>query len=193
MVKPKLKTMQRSHYDKRNVTVIETEHGNRYSEIPEKDFELLMDLYDSLPHPNLHNLNWDFVNDVDSRIYTEWCMCTGWDKHAKYEGEGYTAFVREQTHLELERKGYLWNEQEKRFENLKNNEQYEQSRHRVLGGLALRAIELFSDWNGETSPPSRVEGTGSAIRCIYDDWRNLRCSLQDYISRFESLTQQQTH
>ena len=144
-----------------------------------------MDLYDSLDHPKLKSKNWDFVSHIDSRIYTEWCMCEIWTDHRNYNGKGFTEFIIEQTHHELIRSNYLWNEKEKKFDNI-DNEQYKKSRTDVLGGLTLRAIELSSDW-GNSYPPSRIDRNEGKINYIYDDKRNLRTDLKDYIKRYQGL------
>ncbi len=182
MTKPELETLRKINiYDK--PTLIKTDKGNRYSDIPEKDFDLLMDFYDFLPHPKLQNKNWDFVLKLDSRVYAEWCMSNPSKNHLFYQGEGFLSFVRDETHFELVRKSYQWNNEN--FENL-DQDRYDKARKRILGGLTLRGIELFSDWN-DFSPPSRMVEIDGRKTIVYDDKRNIRTDLNDYIIAFDSM------
>src|SRR3989344_7138012 len=100
MAKPKLRTEEIEDLYRRNVTVIETEYGEKYSNIPEKDFDSLMELYDFLPHEKLQNPNWNFVFNIEWRIYTKWCMSNRDKFHGFYDVEGFTEFVRDETHHE---------------------------------------------------------------------------------------------
>lgn len=185
MVKPELETMNLNDIYRGSRTLIKTDEGERYSTIPEKDFDLLMDFYDLLPHPKLQNKDWDFVLRLGSRFYTEWCMSNRSESHYCYQGEGFLSFVRDETHFELVKKGYQWDEKEKNFENL-SEEQYGKIRERVLGGLTLRAIELFSDWNGGYPKGRRVEIEGKS-NYVYEDERNIRTDLNNYIIAFDSM------
>jgi len=184
MVKPNLseKTVERYTF-----TVIETKSGSSSYYLSIKDVDALIDLYDSLPHERLLKPCWDFISNIDFRARAEWCMTTNWRKHNNYQGEGFNDFIRKETHSELVRQGYQWNETHKRFENL-DDQQYQHTRQRVLGGLAVKAIDLFSDWNARPYPPSRQEKgqEGAWSTTVYDDKRNLRGSLADYITRYDS-------
>lgn len=187
MTKPELEILKNVSVFERP-TLIKTDEGKRYSHFQEKDFELLMDFYDSLLHPNLKSKNWNFVLNLDSRFYTEWSMSNRSKSHYCYGGEEFLSFVRDETHFELIRKGYQWNGKEKNFDNL-NEEQYDKIRERVLGGLTLRGIELFSDWNGDSMPRGRRVETEDKSRwdCVYDDQRNIRTDLNNYIIAFDSM------
>ncbi len=183
MVKPRLETLKGTF---NRPTLVITDEGNRCSNIPEKDFDLLMDFYDSLSHPKLKNPNWYFVLDIDSRIYAEWCMGNRNISPYNYQGEGFFDFFRDETHFELIRKGYQWNEKYKSFESL-DEKRYNEVRKRILGGLTLRAIELFSDWDGNISPQSRMGEVEGIKNWVYDDKRNIRTSLNNYIIAFDSM------
>lgn len=185
MVKPELETSSdREIYQ--GQTLIKTNEGNKYSYISVKDFNLLMDFYDVLRHPKLGNSNWRFVLNIDSRIYTEWCMSDSFKIHYYYQGEGFLDFIGDETHFELVRRGNQWNDEEKRFENLNHKDQYDEARKRVLGGLTLRAIELFSDWK-KNCPSSRKEERDGKTVYVYDDQRNIRLDLNNYIIAFDSM------
>lgn len=200
MPKPKLRQEPKDRWSPRGpkITIIETEKGERYTNIPSEDFDVLMDLYDSLPHPKIQNPNWDFALNLTWRIYSEWCMSPNegvaaikrdWRAHANYSGEGFIGFITQETHQELTRQGYQWNGQENRFENI-NDQQYQQARQRVLGGLVLRAVELFSDWTNNYPPSRQEKDERGFTKYLYDDQRNLRTDLRDYVKQYQELQKQ---
>ncbi len=168
-------------------TQVDGAHGSWYSDLPVDDFRSLLDIYQEIPHQGLNLEPVRFVFNIDYRVYAEWCMGVGeglnhWEKHNNYQGEGFTSFMDKEVHYELEKQ---------RSEGDRGtHEGYLRARQRVLGGLVLRAVELFSEWDG-TSPPCRKEELGLAIKCTWDDKRNLRDDLKDYIARYDSLRQQQ--
>jgi hypothetical protein len=188
MTKPKLREdIRRDFLRPGIITVIETKDGERYSGIPIKDFDTLMDLYDSLPHPGLQNINWQFVIDINWRIYTEECISNSNSVCRNFDAKAFKDFVTNEIHFELVRKGCLWNEKDKKFENL-SDEQYQQTRQRIFGGLVLKAIELFSGWDGKTHPVIRTrKNSENRTEYFYDDKRNLRGSLVDYVSKYDLL------
>lgn len=174
-------------------TLVEGEHGKWYSNLPVDDFKALMEIYEQTPHGELNLDSVRFVFKIDGRIYTEWCMSDdegraaqrkNWHAHAEYQGEGFTSFIDNEVHYELERQ---------RSEGDRgSHEGYLRARQRVLGGLTLRAIELFSDWNCGPHPLSREEKDGRGFsKYICTDPRNLRADLEDYIARYDSLRQSQ--
>ncbi len=182
-------------------TSVLTDQGARYFHLPVDDFRTLYELYKSLiPFPAQESKTpIQFVFNVDWRTYTEWCMDAngGLKKDAEgrycvnycydYEGQGLTDFVRNETHLELVRKGFQWNKEENRFNGL-NQEQYQDAKRRVMGAVVLRAANLFLDWQGNTYPPHRVETSGQRKEYVYDDRRNLRENLEKHIAEFDSLS-----
>ncbi|MBS3079061.1 hypothetical protein J4218_02995 [Candidatus Pacearchaeota archaeon] len=168
------------------LTELDTSEGKRYTPIPKPDVDEFNRLYNALPHQNLPNPRRILALDMGSRLYIEMCL-EGIRPHI-YEKttEIYDLFVRDETHLELVRSGCPWDHASNQFTSL-SAEQYKQTRDKVLAGLALRAIELFTDWEGKISPPGRRD---EQQNYVHDDKRNLRADLRDYIARAEQLLQQ---
>lgn len=177
-----------------NQTQVEFSMGTHqlkwYSDLPVDDFRCLFDIYQHIPHEGLNSDPVQFVFDINNRIYAEWCMSPGeglgqWHRHSNYQGEGFTSFMDKEVYYELERQ---------RSEGDRgSHEGYLRARQRVLGGLTLKAVDLFSEWNG-TFPSSRAEKDDRGVlRYIYDDKRNLRGKegLNDYILRYCQLREQQ--
>jgi len=181
------------------ITELDTSEGKRYTPIPKPDVDEFSRLYDALPHQNLPNPRRILALDIGSRLYTETCLEDIFREktdptykriHHEYSRttETYEQFVKNETHLELVRRGCQWDETSKQFLGL-STEQYKQTRDKVLAGLALRAIELFTDWEGKISPPGRRD---EQQNYVHDDKRNLRADLRDYIARAEEILSQQT-
>jgi len=168
-------------------TLIEDENGKRHCDINFEDFTGLMGIYKNIPHEGLKKDSVGFVLDISWRIYSEWCMSPDEGQkdtalnHNKYHGEGFTKFVNDEVHYELKR--------ERSANDRGSHEGYLKARQRVLGGIALRALELFSAWEGKTWPPHRTVETDKRTEYIYDDKRNLRCKegLDSYITQFSEL------
>ena len=179
-------------------TCIETSEGNRYCDIPVDDVIKIAEIYERTPHDRLDFTPERFALTFGSRLFSEWCMedelkrktepdYKPKDHYSDYKGQDFSDFATQETHFELIRRGYQWDEETKQFRSL-NAEQYQQVRERILGGLVLKAIDLFSEWNGNEDPPHRIVGVDKKIKYIYDDTRNLRCDLRDYIKRPDELT-----
>ena len=161
-------------------TQVKVENGFWYSNLPEEDFRQLFQLYQKIPHETRKFSPINFVFKIDSRIFEEWCMSSEeglrkWQKHSNYQGEGFTKFMDEEVHYELERPR---SEQDRG-----SHEGYLGARQRVLAGLTLRAIELFTDWSGNSSPPGCFDRDAQGNRIPCKDRRNLRADLSDYLAR----------
>lgn len=148
-------------------TEILTPNGPRRTGIPEEDVEALIDIYNQSQNRVDRMNTSNFVLNIGSRIFSEWCMedCS----HRTYRGEGFTNFVEQETHHFLASQ-YEWSREHNQFLGL-NHENYQVARHRVLEGVATRAVELFLEW-GNSYPKRANRKT---------DKRNLRASLESYI------------
>lgn len=133
-----------------------------------EDAESIMKIYSESQNKvkGLDALN--FASKCGFRVYTEWCMNTGWLKHVGYKSDAFDKFIREETHYELERRGHKFNGSA--FEGLDDSE-YKHVRKQVLVGLVSRAIELFSEWDEVCHTMPKHD----------EDKRNLRASLASYI------------
>jgi hypothetical protein len=137
-----------------------------------KDGLFMASFYDSNP-AKLGDFTGQMVVDcIDWRVYTEWCCNKeegGSRNHAIYQGEGFSNWVRAETHLALERTGLVWNEQQKRF-NYDGyfGDTYIKTRDKVLQAVVRRAVDFFKDCENYRRVP---EGNPA----------NLRVSLEEYI------------
>jgi len=114
----------------------------------------------------------EFVGKLRWRLFTEWC-CSPTEGSAdeykyhpfknthpsSYECEAFTKWIDDETLYALQRTG---------------SDDYGLVRHRVIGAAVKRAIEVFTEWNGDMPP---YDKTGS--RCLDD--RNVRCDLRPYL------------
>ncbi len=173
-------------------TGIETSDGRRYCDIPVDDVISMGEIYERTPHENLNLTPEGFVLKLSSRLFSEWCMedelkarfdpnYKSKDHNRHYTGQGFSDFAMDETHHELVRGGFIWDKEKGQFEGMTEG-QYRQTRDSVLCALVCRAIELFSDWGGNSYPPSRKEEKEDRTVYIYDDQRNLRNSLESYTS-----------
>jgi hypothetical protein len=144
---------------------------NRGVKIPSGDIGFIAEVYGLITSNNSEIPK--FIDDVNWRLYTEWCMDTpknkdipGWKRHLNYDGEGFTDWVRDETHFAISRSGkYSWNEEKKFFEGL-SSEKYKSIRQEVITAVVKCAIEFFK--------------TGGAYR---EDSLNLRQSLKPYLEK----------
>jgi hypothetical protein len=138
----------------------------------------LEDIYASIPHEKLFTTPSQFADDISWRVYTEACMNSEEKFNPdNYHGEALTQFIGKEIYFASERaskKGLL--EQPPLNEN-----PGEKISTKVLEGVVKRAIELFSDWNGITEPPSKRAEEHGVYNYIYEDKRNLRDSLESYV------------
>jgi hypothetical protein len=146
---------------------------------PQKYKTLLNEIYLTTPHEKLSSTPTCFVDDIAWRVYTEACMNPE-EKfdHDKYNGEALAKFIEDEVYFASARaikKGLI---------NLPvSSRTGDEIRGKVLEGVVKRAIELFSDWNGITQPPSRREEDAHGVsHNIYEDKRNLRDNLEAYVS-----------
>ena len=136
-----------------------------------EDVMIMSTFYDRKPE-KVEDLTGGMVaNNIEYRVYIEWCCdCRDVD-HWSYNGEAFNKWVRDETHLALERADFKWDQKQNRFNSDGDfNQVYQQARKRVLEAVVGRAVELFRDWQGQTSPQTR------------NDTRNLRDSLEAYLS-----------
>ena len=100
------------------------------------------------------------------------------ESHNKYCGEGFSDYLDAEIFYELER--------DRSSHHRGSEGGYQEVRKRVLEGLVLRGIDLFSDWEGETAPKDCIaEGVPNRTR----DERNLRESLDLYIEEAKEMAE----
>ncbi len=133
---------------------------------PEPWRNRLLEIYSNVPHERLSTSPPRFVDNIAWRVYTEACTNPGekFDS-TTYHGQALMEFIGREMQFASERaskKGLL---EQPPF---KDNP-LETISTKVLEAIVNRAIELFSDWRGITSPASE------------EDKRNLRTSLEPYI------------
>lgn len=159
--------------ERKNLTGILTPVGMRCCIIPEEDAKRLAQIYERAPHEGLKLSPENFILELSYRFYTEWCMNTPGNSHKDYAGEGFVIFAKNETHYELERRGFSWNKDEKIFRDslghALSNKDYEYVKERVLEAIVKRAVLLLRDWKGIYSPEDK------------NDKRNLRNNLKEYM------------
>lgn len=145
------------------------------SSIAPSDSEILADVYESSPDKFPDLTSEQFLENIDWRIYTEWCMDTyrgpsaQWtcSRHQEYEKNTPIAqWIAEETHFAIER---LMQDGQNITEEVRDA-----TRTRVVQAIAQRAMELFGTWK-EHQWPSK------------DDPRNLRVSLAPYLMTKEEM------
>jgi len=137
-----------------------------------EDAVLMASCYDSNPEKLDGVKGEDLVDNIEWRIYTEWCCNRDesvWEDHVRYHGQGLSNWVRNETHFTLERAGYEWDSREGRFNaNGSFDETYRATRADVLKAVVRRAFDFFKDckdykWVPDGNP------------------ENLRVSLEQYM------------
>jgi hypothetical protein len=168
-------------------TGIETKEGVRYCSIPIDDVVQLAELYERTPHEGLSLSPEGFVLRLSWRFYTEWCLEdilkreTDPDYKGKnhcwdYFGQGFVDFVRDETYYASERavKSGL-------IQTPADSKTGDEIRTKVLEAVVKRAVELFTAWSEVNPPYRREEDSTGRANYIYEDERNLRCDLREYI------------
>jgi hypothetical protein len=87
------------------------------------------------------------VNNMEWRVYTEWCMGEGsGTEHRDYRGKGFDSWVRNETHLALERAGFQWDDESRRFNADGDfDATYQATRARVLDAVVKRSVDFLKD------------------------------------------------
>jgi len=155
-------------------TVVKTSEGDRVIFLPAEDARTLMEIYTQTPHEELSLTPDNFLDNISCRVYAEWCMSpeSAGKSPNDYQGEGFTNFIRDETHHQLIRLGFITNVDNKgNFTTLSGFEKddYQNVRDNILKGLVKKGIKLFADWDEKTYPKDK------------EDRRNLRASLEHYI------------
>ena len=133
--------------------------------IPSEDLDRIILAYLRVPRPSIHNHPGAFAHDILNRAYTEWCLEHPDSQHNINFATGLREFIDKETHHELFRNSYSWNQEARRFEGL-TSEQYEKTRGKVLDALVKWALDYFSLYS-------------SSIMME----KNIRTSLAGYIPR----------
>lgn len=141
---------------------------------PLEDTAMMASFYDSSPE-RLHGVTGDkLVDNIEWRIYTEWCCNrdeSDFKDHRFYTGHAFNDWVTKETHYTLERAGFNWDRQEGRFDaNGTFDQTYRDAKSAVLIAVVRRAVDFFKEceeykwpWKGDT--------------------RNLRAPLEPYIAQ----------
>lgn len=130
-----------------------------------KDKELLASIYRNIEHPNVQTNPYSFVDDIGSRIFTEWCLESedNSSHYLSYNGRGFEDFINREIHFLLCRQHHA---QLRPSNQASSKEDYQVLKEKVFEGLVKRAIYLSNKLDGIDN--SRV-------------MENLRCNLQAYI------------
>ncbi len=135
-------------------------------DIPSNDAIILRELYQRFHCSSLSQSSFSFVENIAWRIYTEWSMSPesqGKDHYNGYHGQAFTKFIDDETFYSMNRAFKSGKIQDR------GNITFKEIRYKVLESIVKRAIELFRDWNGSTTP------------LVIEDKRNLRTDLREYI------------
>jgi hypothetical protein len=108
--------------------------------LSDEDREKIKDFYGKLPHLRLRLSETGIADAMDLRLSIEYCLAPPCEDHPKSRIEAYEAFIAFETYLAKER-----------------GQVSVDARDKILAGLTLRAIELFSDWDSYWQPPFRLE------------------------------------
>ncbi|MEN9626606.1 MAG: hypothetical protein RL557_934 [archaeon] len=118
-------------------------NGWKYCDIPRDDAINMNLVYSRRLSVNRHITPRDFLINVSERLQIEWSLNEGRNKQSSdYRGEGFTDFIRDETHYELERAGYTWHTEAGCFRRL-TADTYTLTRKSVLAGFVRHAVEFF--------------------------------------------------
>lgn len=139
-----------------------------------EDENLMMELYKQTPHSGLSFSPDEFVNRIEFRIYTEWCMDPSlgggggrrWISHYRYFGEAFREFVDNEVSILLSRQHIA---KQRAASQASNHQDYLNVKSKVFGGLVRCAIDKFRKYELEQGRVDWANGD------------NLRCNLQPWI------------
>ncbi len=140
--------------------------------------DIIKQSYRSTPHPGISMNPTEFIRGMLERIYLDGHYddlsfhLEDDEEPESYLNSGlFDMFLSYETHIDLinrrncEYNGrYFYGEDEK----LLSQRQYEYARNRVLDALVKKAIDLFSDWQGTTSPMDPNDYRGLLFKSLRD-------------------------
>src|SRR3989338_1849820 len=115
-----------------------------HQQASEEDRTKIMHHYEHYPLKFSDVSPHDFMDHIEWRLYTEFCLTTPWENHKYYDGSVFREFIQKETHYAFERSGHLWMRGSGCFVGGENIEQvYTATRERVLEAFTHKAIDFF--------------------------------------------------